>query len=207
MGIASDGQSLGVEISPGVFEPGRAITPPTRKHLFRRVLNAGEKGIEFSALRFRCAYDLPTNEQFVTALSEAIAAGCVTMLRTPWEPSTTRVYAWPHVDRHGTPLLRVMDIEAAHLPLAKLGIEPVPPPPDVGGPAPNEPLDDRLLRLIDGAGADGLTMTQLIRKTQVVSPEKRTPAIERLLEAGLIVAKIVPTATKPKTLYKAARHA
>jgi hypothetical protein len=209
MPIASDGQSLGLELSPGIFEPGGQISPQTRRQIFRRVFDAGENGVEFGTLRVRCAYDLPTNEEFAIHLSDAIAAGYVTLLRTPWEPSVTHAYGWMHVNRATTDLLRVMDIDAAHLPLSALGIEPIERPKKAAplaasDPAPNgwrSSPHERVLKIIEDAGLKGATTSEIIRKTYNI--ENRNGVIDDLLQSGLITQTRVNTATKPKTVYRA----
>lgn len=199
MSIASDGQLLGFEISPGIFEPGGVMSPGTRKRIFRHVVNAGAKGIEFTALRYRCAYDLPSNEEFNAALAEAIASGAVTLLRPPWEPSKTHAYGWMHVNRAETPLLRVTDIETAHLPLDRLGIAPVASPADLAMPSP---LEDRILQILADAGPEGLTLSQIIRKTGAVASRTRTPILAALVEGGRVARARIQTATKPMTVYR-----
>jgi hypothetical protein len=57
-------------------------------------------------------------------------------------------------------------------------------------------------RLIQAAGADGLSKYELTRKTQGMAATVRQKAIETLLAEEAIAVETVSTRTTPKTIYR-----
>lgn len=62
----------------------------------------------------------------------------------------------------------------------------------------------RVLRVIAAAGERGMTSSRVTRSTQWLRRQERKDVLLTLLESGQIVAREVPSATKPLTIYVAA---
>ena len=62
----------------------------------------------------------------------------------------------------------------------------------------------RMLEIIRGAGDDGLSKSELIRRTQFVDKRQRDEILSTLVEAGLVTMAMRSTATKPALSYRAA---
>jgi hypothetical protein len=60
----------------------------------------------------------------------------------------------------------------------------------------------RLARLIEAAGPDGLTRSQLVRASQWLSSRDRNELIDGLKESGQIVEEVIKTVTKPRHVYR-----
>jgi hypothetical protein len=58
----------------------------------------------------------------------------------------------------------------------------------------------KVLRLIEAAGSDGITRSELYRKTHSLG-EKRDAVLSGLIEAGQVKIDIIPTRTKPRAVY------
>ena len=59
----------------------------------------------------------------------------------------------------------------------------------------------KVLRLIESAGTEGLSRTDLYKKTHSVG-DKRDAVLSALIQAGQITATEVPTKTRPKIVYR-----
>lgn len=61
----------------------------------------------------------------------------------------------------------------------------------------------RVLEAVRAAGMEGLTKSDLIRRTQFLDKRQREEVMASLVEAGLVATVMKPTATKPALAYRA----
>ena len=80
----------------------------------------------------------------------------------------------------------------------------------VGGGAPENKTEDALQRVLDaitGAGAEGISRKDLIRKARFLSSKQLNEVVDTLQESGEVVAEVeTTTAGRKKTTYKAVKQ-